>query len=221
MNEPDQPGADGPDITPIPPRRGVPWEREGPFWWRLGVTILGVLFFPRRFFQDMEVTAPIWLPFAFALLVRGVLDLLSILIFLAFYEGSLEIKIRSAITPYLLISLPLQPLISAGIKHLFVMLVRGNRRGFRASFRVVFYSTAVAPLSLVPLVGRWVALIWGIVAEVIGMARVHGMSHLRAFVAVFVAPFCLGMFIVIVVLVLGLLGMMKLDFILGPGIASP
>ncbi len=78
--------------------------------------------------------------------------------------------------------------ISSGIIHIFLMLFGGARRGFEATFRVMAYvGGATALFSLVPLCGAWIALVWGVVCEIIGLCEAHRTDTWRAVLA-FAAP---------------------------------
>jgi hypothetical protein len=74
--------------------------------------------------------------------------------------------------------------IAAGLNHLALMLLGGARRDFEATFRVGAYSKAAAVLSLVPLCGPFVAIVWGAVATIIGLQVVHDTTLGKAIGAV-------------------------------------
>jgi hypothetical protein len=74
--------------------------------------------------------------------------------------------------------------IAAGIVHLMLLLLSGARGGFEATFRVVCYAQATSLLLLVPFCGFPVAVVWRVVAYVIGLAQAHGIGYGRALAAV-------------------------------------
>src|SRR5206468_3469341 len=72
-----------------------------------------------------------------------------------------------------------------GLVHLSLMLVGGANKAFETTFRVISFSQgSTAPLQLVPCCGGFVALIWCLVANCIGVARAHEIDTGRATLAV-------------------------------------
>ena len=86
--------------------------------------------------------------------------------------------------------------IGAGIMHLSLMLVGGNKKGFETTFRVIAYSTSAQVGAIIPLLGGLIAGIWTIVVEIIGLREAHQTTTLKAILAVFLpiiaACFCCG-----------------------------
>ena len=74
--------------------------------------------------------------------------------------------------------------IGAGIIHLMLLLLGGARRGFEATFRVACFVQATNVLLLVPFCGQVVALVWGLVLYVLGLAAAHQIGHGKAAAAV-------------------------------------
>jgi hypothetical protein len=71
------------------------------------------------------------------------------------------------------------------LTHVCLMIVGGAKRPFEATFRVYSYVLgAVALFNLIPCCGWCVGIVWGIVAEIIGLAEVHQIGRGRAAVAV-------------------------------------
>ena len=85
--------------------------------------------------------------------------------------------------------------VGAAILHVCLMLVGGAKRPFEATFRVYAYvSGSIALFNLVPCCGWVIGFVWGLVAEIIGLAEVHGISRGRAAVAVLLPVFlCCGL----------------------------
>jgi hypothetical protein len=64
----------------------------------------------------------------------------------------------------------------SAIVHLFLSLVSGtsgSAAGFEGTFRGVSYAQVASLAQVVPVVGGMIALVWGIVLEVIGLATLH------------------------------------------------
>lgn len=75
--------------------------------------------------------------------------------------------------------------LSSALTHLALMIVGGAKKSFEATFRVACYSGgATSVLNLLPVCGALVAWVWNIVAMVIGLSEVHGISKGRALAAV-------------------------------------
>jgi len=75
--------------------------------------------------------------------------------------------------------------ISSALTHLALMIVGGAKKSYEATFRVTCYAGgATAVLNLLPVCGALAAWVWNIVAMVIGLSEVHGISKGRALAAV-------------------------------------
>ena len=94
--------------------------------------------------------------------------------------------------------------IEAAILHFMLWIVRGARRGYRATFRAVGYSNAPAVCMLLPGVGPFLTLIWSFCILVGGLAGAHGISRLRSAVAASLPLLLLVAFMVGMVLIFGL-----------------
>ena len=201
---------------------GPPWERRGEVGFVTGLfeTIRGVLLEPTATFGSMKKTGGFAAPLFFAVLLGSVAFLVAFFyqyVFqamgLAASEGEADqfaMMFGSAVAVGLLIIFA--PLIIAagafigsGITHLMLMIVGGANRPFEATFRVVCYSSgATSALQLVPVCGAWVASVWLIVAQIIGLSQVHGITKMRAAVAVLLPMvLCCGLVIAIFAVVLG------------------
>jgi hypothetical protein len=76
--------------------------------------------------------------------------------------------------------------VGAAILHVCLMIVGGARQTFETTFRVLCFAIgSTHPLIIVPFCGSFISLIWGLVAECIGLARAHETDTGRAVVAVF------------------------------------
>ncbi len=97
--------------------------------------------------------------------------------------------------------------LSAGITHLFLMMVGGAKRPFEATFRVICYAAgATAVLQLLPVCGAWISSVWILVAEIIGLSEVHGIGRGRAAAAVLLPlVLCCGL-VALVVTALAMFG---------------
>jgi hypothetical protein len=73
----------------------------------------------------------------------------------------------------------------SGVLHLCLMIVGGARKPFETTFRVVCFSSgSTYPLSMIPICGGFIAAVWNIVLECIGLARAHEIDTGKAVMAV-------------------------------------
>jgi hypothetical protein len=86
--------------------------------------------------------------------------------------------------------------IGSAILHVCLMIVRGNRKGFEATFRVIAYVMSTQIFGIIPILGGLVGLIWAFVIEIVGARETHGISTGRATLAVFLP--------ILVIVVLGI-----------------
>ena len=76
--------------------------------------------------------------------------------------------------------------IGAAIVHVCLMIVGGANQSFETTFRVLCFTIgSTYPLFLVPICGAFISGIWGLVVEIIGLARAHETDIGRAVLAVF------------------------------------
>jgi hypothetical protein len=79
--------------------------------------------------------------------------------------------------------------IGAGILHLCVLLVGAageSSMGFEGTLKVVCYSQVASLAGVIPIAGGFLAILWTIVLEVIGLALVHRTTQGRALAAVLI-----------------------------------
>jgi hypothetical protein len=182
-------------------------DRNGPAWEQrqeLGTvtaaweTIKGVLMQPSATFSNMKRAGGLGGPLTFYLLV-GTLGMvfLQICLFavkvsgvtagnaaLANQPSSLtELAITLVLIP---VQIVLGTFIQSGITHVSLMICGGAKQPFEATFRTFCYAGgAISALFFIPVCGWAAATVWGIVAQCIGLARVHEINTGRAVLAVF------------------------------------
>lgn len=216
---------DGASSAPSPPP-----SQDGPAWEQradkgvlaaLLETVRSVLLEPTAAFAAMRQTGGLWSPLLFFLLLGSVAFLAGL-----FYEfvwqslglaaageeraAALQMVFGSAVVVVALVFLApfivvLSAFLGAGITHLFLILVGGAKKPFEATFRVVCYAAgSTAILQLLPVCGTWIASIWVLVAEIIGLSEVHGITRARAAAAVLLPMvLCCGLIAVFVAVVFG------------------
>ena len=182
----------------------TPWERRTQLglWQGVKKTIKGVLFSPRDMFSTMPVKGGWREPLAFGLLVGSMGGMITFFWeFLAVSIGCFKpfwgvyTSISSPLVFLLLIFLsPLfvtfSLLISSVIIHVLLLLVRGGKNGYEATFRVVAYSQATRVWSMIPLLGGAVGWIWRSIVYIIGLKEAQETSYGRVILA-FSIPFAL------------------------------
>jgi len=74
----------------------------------------------------------------------------------------------------------------SGILHVCLMIVGGAKQSYETTFRVACFALgSTYPLVIVPLCGSFVAFIWKLIIECIGISRAHETDIGRAVLAVF------------------------------------
>jgi hypothetical protein len=170
-------------------------------------TIRDVLFHPSRFFSRMPVEGGLIHPLIFALIMGvlgGVFSLVYQFLFVSFLgmlpnaEGTGGFQVPMMIGSA--IGLPIMTIIGvflvSAVLHVCLMIVRGNKKGFEATFRVVAYTMSTQIFGIIPLLGGLIGGIWTVVVQIIGIRESHGISTGRSALAIFLP--------VLVIVVLGL-----------------
>jgi len=173
----------------------APWEQKnGPgFWATFFQTISAVLFSSKSFFSPDLHPAGRGLrdPLAFGLL-SGVLGsmaaffwqaLLALAGFTSFgglFVGQLTYGLIFVILVLIIpVVVFLGLFVYAGVLHLLMRTTGAGKRRFEGTFRVVAYSQAVQLLAFVPFIGGWIAWIWQLVVQIIGLRAIHETSYGR------------------------------------------
>ncbi len=183
-----------------------PWERRDRYGFlnALYLTIKDVLLAPGRFFQQMPSSVGLKEPLLFAIVVGVMASFIAWL--WAMTGSSLQILFRENLgevmrgplyafftfifSPFLVV---ISTFLQAGIIHLLLMLLDGDRLGFEATLRVCAYAGATSLLVAIPFCGNGVAVVWSLVVVVIGITKAHQTEPWKAVVAVILPlVFCLG-----------------------------
>jgi hypothetical protein len=183
-------------------RTRTPWEdRENTgFVGGLYRTLKEVLFSPAKFFRTMPVTGGLSEPLLYALIV-GTMGLMCLYLWDILLHDPMQSfmtpEMRAAagraalrggstltavIIPFLLI---VWLFIISGMLHLFLLLVRGAKGGFEATFRVVSYGISPFLCMVIPVCGMFITWLWGMTIVIIGLREAHETTGGKAVVAVF------------------------------------
>ena len=213
-------GKTGAVPAPFAGRSHTAWEAEDSQWSFRGLmaTLRESLFSPSAFFQKMNVTGGLTNPLLYAMITgmvgwmayyfweivfhdtfRDLLPSKAHSGLVVFAETGLAVK--ALVTPFMLI---IGLFIWAGILHLLLLLVRGAKNGFEATFRVVSYINGASVFLVLPLCGGLLCGIWTLVLAVIGIRDAHGTSGGKAaFVVLFPLILCCAFIALFSILVLG------------------
>ena len=185
--------------TPASARTGLPWEhrQERGFVNAFIETLAMVLTKPDLAFRMMKTEGGFGEPLLYAIIGGGIgvvvwfvfsLILNSVGVFNTRETGfgpMVGMSVSFVMLVWRLVAVAVAPFIFGGLVHLSLMLVGGANKSFETTFRVVSFSQgSTAPLQLVPCCGGFVALVWCLVANCIGVARAHGIDTGRATLAV-------------------------------------
>lgn len=195
-------------------RQKSPWEKrdELGFWPAVTQTFKLVLFSPEKMFRTLVVKEGMKEPLAFGLLTGSigsmfgffwqlVLMSVGVVAFGAPFFGHLGIWfILLAMAVFVPIFVLIGIYLYSLVLHLLLVIVRGAGNGFEATFRVVCFSQAVQVLGIVPLLGGWVAGIWQLVVQIIGLKEIHETSYFRVITAFLIPVFALILLIFLIVI---------------------
>jgi len=155
------------EVLSAPPvffsRSGNDWKRAGAMTFYIISSVLGIVF------------AQMW---AWAMdTFLG--DVLSETALAAAGGGFPGWSAALGVTAVVLVLGPLFFFVSAGILHAGLSVVKGAPRGFGATANVVAFSMSANVFYLVPFIGQYLSVIFGIYALVVGMKYAHGVKVWR------------------------------------------
>lgn len=190
-------------------RQQTPWERrlQVGLWGGIKGTIKSVNFSPKGMFSSMTVRGGWREALAFGLLVGSIGTMVAFFWeFMIATSGVLEPLWSPSISlgsPIMFLSLIfLSPLLMAinlfvlsSIIHVLLLMVRGGKSGFEATFRVVAYSQATRVWSVIPFVGGPIGWVWRTIVQIIGLKEAHEVGYARIVLALLI-PLALLLLIV-------------------------
>jgi hypothetical protein len=168
-------------------RSGLPWDArqtKGLFSAFIE-TLQMVLTRPSEAFTAMQREGGLGEPLLYAIIGGSIGGIVSFL----FSLGLQSIGIFGgrhnafAVTAGMVITICL--FIGSAIVHLCLMIVGGAKQTFETTFRVVAFSQgSTGPLQMIPICGGFIAGVWALVLNCIGLARAHETETGRAVLAV-------------------------------------
>ncbi len=194
---------------------GLPWDRRE----EIGLaqaylqTVKLVLTEPGRAFSSMQKEGGLMEPLIFALIGGVIGGIAALIYFQSTLHNPLFIAKMQELPPQLRslfgtsagmaavfwipFRIALGVFVGAAVLHLCLMLVGGAKRPFETTFRVVCYCMGSTNLLLViPVCGGMIAGVWGLIVEVIGLAKAHQTETGRALTAVLLPVICCCAFFV-------------------------
>jgi len=193
---------------------GTPWEKRGDLglFNSIFLTLKKALFQPGALFKAKSYPEGIKEPLAFGLLIGGFGDMLAffwpVLLFtLGFlpFGDSVFVHLNGIwIFLTLFVGIPLVVVLNmifySGILHLMLLIVRGGKQGYQSTFRVVAYSQSALVWNIIPFMGGWIATVWKVVIQVIGLHEIHQISYARVIMAFLLPVF---IFFVLIIIAMG------------------
>jgi hypothetical protein len=203
-------GATGTNPLPVSPSSsssgaaasggGLPWEHRE----QLGIfkayfdTVSMVLTQPAVAFATMKTEGDMTGPMLFALIGGSAGLIVSFLLQIALHSigfmadrqtGMFGLGIVGVWALVYIVLVPVMVIVGmfvgSGILHLCLMIVGGANKPFETTFRVVCFSSgSTYLLSMIPFCGGFIAGVWNIVLECIGLARAHETDTGKAVMAV-------------------------------------
>lgn len=191
-----------PAVAPSGGRCQTSWENRENIGFLTGLlrTLKETLLAPSQFFRKMTVTGGLVDPILYAMIIG-----MAGLTFYYFWDillsnplqGFINPELRAAyehntlnspgkavtaiLTPFILI---FWLFIVSGMLHLFLLMVRGARASFEATFRVVSYGVAPFVFLIIPVCGMPVTSLWFIILAIIGLKEAHEITGGKATLAV-------------------------------------
>lgn len=196
------------NTSPIPPSpaAGLPWEEPSAGLGSIVPTAVRFIASPIEAFAKMSLTVDLVRPIAYfvtwALLGACISQIWNFVLFdslvgvarslagaqfekfapLIHKPGAIQLIVGLVITP--LVAL-IVLFIWTAIVHLMLTLLGGANRGFAATLRVMCYAQTTQIAVVLPGLGGFIAFVWRLILEVVGLSQAHETEGWKAAVAVF------------------------------------
>ena len=231
---PQTPGSSTPALTTTAtaPRSGLPWEKRDAlgFFNAFAQTVSMVLTRPAEAFTAMRTEGGLGDPLIFGVIGGSIGAIVWTLVSATIQsmgwasalsqKGSIDTMMGASLGAGMtLVRIVLTPIfiavgmfIWAALVHVCLMMFGGANKPFEASFRALSYAYgATALFCIVPCCGGVIALIWGLIADCIGISRAHETDIGRAVGAVLLPLIvcCGGIFIVLLMFGVGVGALMQ------------
>jgi hypothetical protein len=195
----------------------TPWESGGGFVNAFYRTTRDSLFSPVGFFRRISAGEGYWAPLIYGL-ITGIIGqgaaFFWFWLFMAQFIplDKLPFQYSFSILQFI-IPLPFQQAIAifivSAIIHLCLMVVRGNNKGYKTTFRAICYSNSAQLFNVVPFIGSFIGFIYMIILFILGVREGHGIRTGKAVLAVLLPVIVIfGLIIIAVVLAIMFVGSM-------------
>jgi hypothetical protein len=209
------------------PRSGLPWERRETlgFVSAFTQTVAMILTRPTEAFAVMRTEGGFGDPLLFGVIGGSIGAIVWILVSAALHslgfaaalsqQNSVQSLLGASVSGIMLIvRIILTPLLIAlglfiwsALVHLFLMMLGGANKTFETSFRALSFAYGATSLfAIIPCCGGFIALVWGLIADCIGLSRSHETDTGRAVMAVLLPLLicCGGIFLLCIMLGVGI-----------------
>ncbi|MGA2518539.1 MAG: YIP1 family protein [Thermodesulfobacteriota bacterium] len=202
-------------VREISSKEYTPWESGEGFIGAFLKTTQEALFSPTKFFEKAAAGEGYWSPLIYGLIAGIIGNGCAILWFWLFMAQLIpmdKIPFQHSLSILrLIIPLPFQLAIAifigSAIIHLCLMLVGGNKRGYKTTFRAVCYSYSAQLFNIVPFIGSLIGFIYMIILFILGVREGHGIGTGKAVLAVLLPMIVIfGLIIVAIVLAVMFVG---------------
>ena len=218
--------------TSAGPRSGLPWERRDSlgFLNAFVQTVSMILTRPVEAFTVMRTEGGIGDALLFGVIGGSIGVIVWTLVSAAIHslgwaaalsqrsalQGMMGVSVSGAMIFFRIILTPIFIAIGlfiwAGLVHICLLMLGGANKPFEASFRALSFAYgATALFCIIPCCGGAVALVWGLIADCIGISRSQETDTGRAVIAV-ILPLvvcCGGIFIICLMLGVGVGALMQ------------
>jgi hypothetical protein len=191
-----------------------PWERRSELGLGKSIhdTVKGVLFSPVPFFRKAAVEGGIGEPLAFGVLMGSLGMIFEIFWQVLMNLGDLpslsdwpfgQLTWGPVLTGVMILSPFLVTLlicITSLVVHLLLVMVRGGKNRFEATFRAVCYAQSTQIWTILPFLGSLLAGLWIVVVQIIGLKEMHGISYAKVIFAILIPFILIGMIVMAVLM---------------------
>ncbi len=104
--------------------------------------------------------------------------------------------------------------IASAVIHLCLMVVGGNHKGYKTTFRAICYSNSAQLFNIVPFIGSIIGFIYMIILFILGVREGHGIRTGKAVLAVLL-PVIIILALIIIAVVLAIMFVGSMGFFSG------
>jgi len=200
----------------------TPWESGEGFVGAFFKTTQEVLFSPTKFFKKAAAGEGYWAPLIYGL-IAGIIGqgaaLLWFWLFMAQFIPIEKLPFQYSISILqIIVPLPFQEAIAifigSAIIHLCLMIVGGNKNGYKTTFRAIAYSYSGYLFGIIPFIGLLIGGIYTIILTIIGVREGHAISTGKAVLAVLL-PVIVIFALIIIAIVLAVMFVGSMGFFSG------